>query len=90
MDLSPSIRLSKPDWNEFQISSSGRTVLLGQIREDGVHYRVLESDTRETKFEWTREAGSDSPWIVALSDKELLPGTSAPRRRRARSLRSIV
>jgi len=72
MDLSPSIRLSKPDWNEFQISSSGRTVLLGQIREDGVHYRVLESDTLETKFEWTREAGSDFPWIVALSDKELL------------------
>jgi hypothetical protein len=33
---------------------------------------MLESDTLETKLEWTREAGSDSPGIVALSDKELL------------------
>jgi hypothetical protein len=72
LDLLPSIRGSKPNWNEFLVSSSGGTVLLGQILEDGVHYRLLESDTLETKLEWTREAGSDSPWIVALSDKELL------------------
>jgi hypothetical protein len=72
LDLLPSIRGSKPSWNEFLVSSSGGTVLLGQILEDGVHYRLLESDTLETKLEWTREAGSDSPGIVALSDKELL------------------
>jgi hypothetical protein len=47
-------------------------VLLGQVREGHVHYRALEADTLEPRFEWTREADSDSPWIVALSDKELL------------------
>jgi hypothetical protein len=72
LELLPSIRGSEPNWNEFLVSSSGGTVLLGQIREDGVHYRLVESDTLETKFEWTRETGSDSPGIVALSDKELL------------------
>jgi hypothetical protein len=72
MDLLPSIRRSKLDWSEFLVSSGGRTLLLGQIREDGVHYRALEADTLETKFEWTRETGSDSPWIVALSDRGLL------------------
>jgi hypothetical protein len=72
MDLLPSIRGSKPGWSEFLVSPSGGTLLLGQILEDGVHYRLLESDTLQTKFEWTREAGSDSPGIVALSDKELL------------------
>jgi len=54
------------------VSSGGHTVLLGQILKGNVHYRVLETDTLETKFEWTREEGSDSPRIIALSDKELL------------------
>jgi hypothetical protein len=72
LDLLPSIRHSRPDWNSFLISSSGGTVLVGQSDEGVVQYRLLESDTLETKFEWTREAGSDAPGIVALSDKELL------------------
>jgi hypothetical protein len=72
LDLMPSIRRSTPDWNRFLVSSSGRTMLLEQSREDGIHYRMLETDTLETKFEWAREAGSDSPSIIALSDKELL------------------
>jgi hypothetical protein len=72
LDLLPSIRGSEPGWSEFLVSSSGGTVLVGQILENGVHYRMLESDTLETKLEWTCEAGSDSPRIVALSDKELL------------------
>lgn len=72
MDSLPSIRGSEPGWSEFLVSPSGGTLLLGQILEDGVHYRLLESDTLETKLEWTREAGSDPPGIVALSDKELL------------------
>jgi hypothetical protein len=72
LDLLPSVRGSKPGWSEFLVSPSGSTVLLGQILEDGVHYRLLDSDTLETRSEWTREAGSDSPGIVALSDKELL------------------
>jgi len=72
LDLLPSIRRSRPGWNNFLISSSGGTVLVGQSDEGVVHYRLLESDTLETKLEWTREAGSDSPGIVALSDKELL------------------
>jgi len=72
LDLLPSVRGSRSNWNEFLVSSSGGTVLVGQSDEGVVHYRLLESDTFETKLEWTREAGSDSPWIVALSDKELL------------------
>jgi len=72
LDLLPSVRGSRSNWNEFLVSSSGGTVLVGQSVEGMVHYRLLESDTFETKFEWTHEAGSDSPWIVALSDKELL------------------
>jgi hypothetical protein len=72
LDLSPSVVNSIPHWNEFLVSSSGSSVLVGQILEDGTHYWIVESSTLETKFEWTRERGSDSPLIVALSDKELL------------------
>lgn len=72
MDVLPSIIRSRPDWSKFLVSPGGHMVLLGQIRDDAVHYRALEADTLETKFEWTREAGSDSPGIIALSDKELL------------------
>jgi len=72
IDLPESITASRRGWSEFLVSPGGHTVLLGQIREGNVHYRALEADTLETKFEWTRDAGSDSPGIVALSDKELL------------------
>jgi hypothetical protein len=72
MDLAPSVKRSKPEWSEFLVSPGGRTVLLGQVLEDNVLYRTLETDTLETKLEWKREPGSDSPWIVAISDKELL------------------
>jgi hypothetical protein len=72
LDLMPSVIHSRINRNEFLVSSSGRNVLLGQILDDGVHYRLLQSDTLEAKLQWTREAGSDSPRIVALSDQELL------------------
>ncbi len=72
LELAPSIRRSKPGSNEFLVSASGRTVLLGQVLEDGVHYRVLEPNTLDTKLEWMQAAGSHSPWIVAISDKEML------------------
>ena len=72
MDLPESKTASRRGWSEFLVSPGGHTVLLGQIREGNVHYQALEADTLETKFEWTRDAGSDSPGIVALSDKELL------------------
>ncbi len=87
LELAPSIRRSKPGSNEFLVSASGRTVLLGQVLEDGVHYRVLEPNTLDTKLEWMQAAGSHSPWIVAISDKEML-GT-ALRRRRISHLRWI-
>jgi len=72
IELPESTMTSRRGWSEFMVSSGGHTVLLGQILKGNVHYRVLETDTLETKFEWTREEGSDSPRIIALSDKELL------------------
>jgi hypothetical protein len=72
MDLPDSMVASRRFWSEFLVSSGGHMLLLGQVLDGSVHYRALEADTFETKFEWTREAGSDSPRIVALSDKELL------------------
>jgi hypothetical protein len=62
----------RPTWNIFLVSSSGHTVLIGQILADGVHYKLLEADTLETQSEWTVESGSSSPSVLALSDKELL------------------
>ena len=72
MDLPESTTASRRGWSEFIVSPGGHMVLIGQIREGHVNYRALEADTLETKFEWAREAGSDSPAIVAISDKELL------------------
>lgn len=72
LELAPSIRRSEPHRNEFLVSASGGTVLLGQVLEDGVHYRVMEPDTLDTKLEWMQATGSHSPWIVAISDKEML------------------
>lgn len=63
---------SRPTWNIFRVSASGATVLIGQILEDGVHYKLLESDTLNTKLEWTAEADSKPLSVLALSDKELL------------------
>jgi hypothetical protein len=72
LDLPPSVIHARTSWNEFLVSSTGRSVLVGQILDETVHYRILQSDTLETKLEWTEEAGSHSPRIIALSDKELL------------------
>lgn len=80
LSLPPSILLpkpgpnmsSRPTWNIFRVSTSGDTVLIGQILEDGVHCKLLESDTLNTKLEWTAEAGSKPLSVLALSDKELL------------------
>jgi hypothetical protein len=72
LDLPESTTASRRGWSDFMVSPGGHTVLIGQIREGTVNYRALEADTLETKFEWTREAGSDSPAIVAISDKGLL------------------
>jgi hypothetical protein len=72
LDLPESKSTSRRGWSEFLVSPGGHMLLLGQIRDGNVHYRALEADTLEVKFEWTRDAGSDSPGIVALSDKELL------------------
>lgn len=78
--LPPSILLPKPGsktrsrttWNIFRVSSSGGTVLIGQTLEDGVHYKLLEADTLNTKLEWTAETGPKARTVIALSDKELL------------------
>jgi hypothetical protein len=70
--LAPSILKYKQTWNTLLVSPSGRSVLLGQTLEDGVHYKLLEADTLTPQSEWTVKSGSDSPWIIALSDKALL------------------
>jgi len=70
--LAPSIFNSKPTWNDFLVSSSGRMALVGQVLEDGKHYRLLDADTLDIQSEWTAKVGSNSPSIIALSDKELL------------------
>ncbi|MGH9743632.1 MAG: hypothetical protein ACRD51_14905 [Candidatus Acidiferrum sp.] len=76
--LAPSMIRSKPEWNNVLISSGGRTLLVGQTLEDGVHYKLLDADTLGIQSEWTAQAGSNSPWIIALSGKELL-GVGASR-----------
>ena len=63
---------SKPNWNKVIVSSSGRTLLVGQVLQDGTHYRLLDADRLDTRFEWTDSAGSNSPSVVAISDTELL------------------
>ncbi|MGC1619215.1 MAG: hypothetical protein WA765_12070 [Candidatus Acidiferrum sp.] len=83
--LAPSILKSKPTWSTLLVSSSGRSVLLGQTLEDGVHYKMLDADTLAPQSEWTVKRGSDSPWIIALSDKELLgfAPSKGPKKNRA-------
>jgi hypothetical protein len=70
--FAPSSIASKPNWNKFLVSSSGHTLLVGQVLQDGTHYRLLDADTLDTRFEWTDSAGSNSPSVVAISDTELL------------------
>jgi hypothetical protein len=84
MDLAESTTASRRGWSAFMVSPGGHMVLIGQIREGNVNYRALEADTLETKFEWSREAGSDSPAIVAISDKELLGFRDVPGQERRR------
>jgi hypothetical protein len=88
MDLPESTTASRRGWSEFIVSPGGHMVLIGQIREGHVNYRALEADTLETKFEWAREAGSDSPVIVAISDKELLGFRDIPGQEKRRGWHS--
>lgn len=70
--LAPSIVKSKQTWNTFLVSPGGSTALIGQVLEDGVHYKVLDTDTLEMKFEWMARAGTNAPRVLALSDQGLL------------------
>jgi len=67
-------------------------VLVGQSVEGMVHYRLLESDTFETKFEWTHEAGSDSPWIVALFRQRIarIPQSQESGKNAARQTQRVI
>jgi len=70
IDLAPSFSKDEPSWNKALISSSGRTLVVGQSLKDGVRYEVLEADTLETRYAWT--AGKESPWIIGISDSDAL------------------
>jgi hypothetical protein len=72
LELSPSVVRSRKTWNRFLISSSGRTMLLEQTLEDGVHCKLLDTDTLAVQSEWAVEQGANLPSIIALSDKEFL------------------
>jgi hypothetical protein len=75
--LAPSIVNSRQTWSTFLVSPTGSSVLVAQALADGVHYKLLDADTLETKSEWTADAGSKAPRVLAISDKEMLGrGTS--------------
>jgi hypothetical protein len=67
--LAPSIVNSKQTWNTLLVSPTGSSALVAQVLADGVHYKLLEADTLETKSEWTADAGSNAPRVLAISDK---------------------
>jgi len=72
ISLPPSILNSRQTWSTFLISPTGSSVLVAQVLPDGVHYKLLNADTLEIKSEWTADAGSNSPKVLAISDKEWL------------------
>jgi len=72
LDLLPSVRGSRSNGNEFLVSSSGGTVLVGQSVEGMVHYRLLESDTFETNSSGRMKRVPILLGLSRLSDKELL------------------
>jgi hypothetical protein len=76
--LAPSIVRLKQTWSTFLVSPSGHSVLIAQALEGDVHYKLLDADSLETKLEWTASAASNSPKVLAISDKELL-GRDAPK-----------
>jgi len=55
-------------------SPSGATLLLGDPWEDSMRYRVLDTDTLESRFEWVEPWDSDPPYVEAISDREMLGG----------------
>jgi hypothetical protein len=79
--LAPSIVNSRQTWSTFLVSPTGISALVAQVLADGVHYKLLDADTLETKSEWTADAASNSPRILAISDKEWLgrSATKVPR-----------
>jgi hypothetical protein len=70
--LAPSTVNSRQTMSTFLVSSSRRSVLVERVLEDGVHCKLLDADTLEIKSEWTTKTESNSPRILAISDKELL------------------
>lgn len=69
--LPPSVIGSKPEWNYLLVSSTGRTLLIRQTVQGGVHYKLLETDTLHVFFEWT-SPDAYALWTLGLSDAELL------------------
>lgn len=81
ISLAPSIVNSRQTWSTFLVSPTGSSALVAQVLADGGHYKLLDADTLETKSEWTADAGSNAPKVLAISDKELLgrDASKAPR-----------
>ena len=55
-------------------SPSGGTLLLIEYGEDGTHYKLLDTDALESRFEWIEPRGSSAPYAEAISDQEILGG----------------
>jgi hypothetical protein len=72
LQLAPASRDPANHPYNVMISSSRSSLLLRQVFEDGIHYRVVEADTFKEKQEWTDALESGVPYVIALSDKELL------------------
>lgn len=53
-------------------SLSGATLLLGDPWEDGMRYKVLDTDTLESRIEWVEPRSSHPPYVEAISDREML------------------
>jgi hypothetical protein len=70
--LAPSIVNSTQTWSTFLVSPTGSSVLVAQVLADGIRYKLLNADTLEMKSEWTSDASSTSPRVLAISDKGLL------------------
>jgi hypothetical protein len=59
------------------ISPSRKTVMLAELRDNEIHFQVLDADTLEMRSEWKEEVNKESPSVIGISDEEMLGSASS-------------
>src|SRR5262249_23205017 len=72
LDVEPIPQRVRGSLDRVFVSPSGRTIYIGEVGDDGLHCRVIDSETLEQRLAWNEPLGPQNPTGIAISDDEML------------------